>query len=107
MKDKKSHYVYIVYCQDKTLYTGYSTDFWSRIKTHNAGKGAKYTKIRRPVRLLYVKEYEDKSSALKAEAAYKKLTRAKKVAFLRQHQINLEKLQEPVLDMLEECEHDE
>ena len=107
INNKKSHYLYIVYCKDQTLYTGYSTDFLSRVKTHNAGKGAKYTKIRRPVRLLFAKEYPDKSSALKAEAAFKKQTRAKKIAFLKEHQIDLESLEEPVIERLEESGKDE
>lgn len=107
MKDKKSHYMYVVHCKDNTLYTGYSTDVLSRVKTHNAGKGAKYTKIRRPVQLLYAQEYEDKSSALKAEAAFKKKTRLQKLTFLAEKQIQLVQSQEPVIELLEENEANE
>ncbi|MBP2025939.1 GIY-YIG nuclease family protein [Peptoniphilus stercorisuis] len=73
------HYVYILKCSDDTLYTGYTNDLEKRIKTHNAKKGAKYTRGRTPVELLYFEEFEDKSSALKREIAIKKLSREKKL----------------------------
>lgn len=73
------HYVYILKCSDDTLYTGYTNDLEKRIKTHNAKKGAKYTRGRTPVKLLYFEEFEDKSSALKREIAIKKLSREKKL----------------------------
>lgn len=73
------HYIYILKCSDDTLYTGYTNDLEKRIKTHNAKKGAKYTRGRTPVELLYFEEFEDKSSALKREIAIKKLSREKKL----------------------------
>ncbi|MBQ8603930.1 MAG: GIY-YIG nuclease family protein [Oscillospiraceae bacterium] len=73
------HYVYMVKCADGTLYTGWTTDIEKRIQTHNAKKGAKYTKSRTPVELFYHEEYETKSQALKREAAIKKLTRKQKL----------------------------
>lgn len=76
------HYVYILRCSDDTLYTGYTNNLDNRIKTHNAKKGAKYTRGRTPVKLIYFEEYEDKSSALKREIAIKKLSRDKKLELL-------------------------
>ncbi len=76
-------FCYMVECADGTFYTGWSTDPERRVKTHNAGRGARYTKMRRPVKLIYVEELPDKSSALKRERAIKKLPRKKKEALLK------------------------
>lgn len=81
MKDD-SYFVYILLCADGSFYTGTSNDVKKRVKTHNSGKGAKYTKTRRPVKLLYTEKVADKSAALKREAAIKKLTRPKKEELL-------------------------
>ena len=74
-----NHFVYIVLCSDKTLYTGYTTDVYKRIETHNKGKGAKYTKSRRPVIVVYIESFETKSEAMKREYAIKQLSRAEKI----------------------------
>ena len=71
-------YTYIVKCKDDSLYTGYTTDIKNRINNHNSGKGAIYTKGRRPVELVYFETFESKSEALKREIAIKKLPRSKK-----------------------------
>lgn len=71
-------YVYIVECNDGTYYTGVTNNLENRIKTHNKGKGAKYTKARLPVELIWFDVCEDKSNALKREIEIKKLTRKKK-----------------------------
>ncbi len=81
------HHVYIVRCVDGTLYTGYARDLETRIKEHNgegnsrsAKKlGAKYTRGRRPVELVYSEKFASRSEALKREAAIKKLSRVKKI----------------------------
>lgn len=73
-----SHFAYMVRCADGSLYCGYSTDPIAREKAHNSAKGAKYTRSRLPVKLIYAEEYADKSSALKREAALKRLTHAQK-----------------------------
>ena len=73
-KDKK-YFAYIVECKDGSLYTGFTTDLANRVRTHNEGKGAKYTKARRPVRL---EEFATKQLAMKREAAIKKLTHQQK-----------------------------
>ena len=77
------YYVYIVQCSDETLYTGITTDLQRRIFEHNnLKKGAKYTKVRRPVILVYNEKCEDRSSASKRESAIKKLTRAEKLKLM-------------------------
>lgn len=77
-EDTKINYIYIVQCSDGTLYTGWTTDLESRMKAHNSGTGAKYTRGRGPVRLLYSETLETKSEALKREDQIKKLSRAAK-----------------------------
>ena len=78
-----NYFVYILKCSDDTLYTGITTDVDRRVDEHNnSDKGAKYTKIRRPVTLMYTEELEDRSSASKREYAIKKLTRNDKKALI-------------------------
>ncbi len=70
-------------CADTTLYTGITTDIDRRLREHNTGKaGAKYTRTRRPVKIVYLKKYKDRSSASRAEAIMKKLSREKKLALV-------------------------
>lgn len=64
--------MYVLECSDGTLYTGYTTDLEKRINTHNSGKGAKYTKSRLPVTLIYHEFFETKNEAMSAEALFKK-----------------------------------
>jgi len=71
-------HVYLLECCDGTLYTGISTDLKRRLKMHNSGAGATYTRARRPVRMVYVEPHPDRSSALKREAALKRLRREEK-----------------------------
>jgi putative endonuclease len=78
------YYVYIVRCVDKTLYTGIATQLERRIEEHNSStKGAKYTKARRPVELVYHESYNDRSSASKREYEIKKkMSRAEKLKLI-------------------------
>ena len=76
------NYTYIVKCADSTLYTGWTNDLNKRIKAHNSGKGAKYTRNRGPVELRYLEESGTKEEAMQKEAAYKKLTRKQKEALI-------------------------
>ncbi|BCU53245.1 UPF0213 protein [Staphylococcus auricularis] len=78
------HYVYIVECNDGSLYTGYAKDVTQRVKTHNAGKGAKYTKTRMPVDLVYQETYDTKSEALKREYQIKQYSRKQKLRLIRE-----------------------
>jgi len=84
MKEKTEtvHYVYIVQCADGTLYTGWTTDLPGRMEAHNSGAGAKYTRGRGPVRLLYSETFETKGEALKREHQIKKLERQKKLKLI-------------------------
>ena len=72
------NYVYMLECSDHTYYTGWTNDPEARLKQHNSGAGAKYTRSRRPVEMVFCRECADKSAALKAELAIKSLSRAKK-----------------------------
>lgn len=73
----------MVLCADDTLYTGISNDVPKRIDAHNSGKGAKYTKPRLPVKLVYLEASTDRSSASKRESVLKKLTRAEKLKLIK------------------------
>lgn len=71
-------YCYIVECADGTYYTGWAVDPQKRLQVHNRGRGAKYTKTRLPVRLVYTEEQPDRVTAMKRERAIKRMTRSKK-----------------------------
>jgi len=73
-------FVYLLRCRDGSLYCGWTDDLERRLMTHNAGKGARYTRSRKPVRLVWSEELADRSAALKREIAVKRLTRAQKLA---------------------------
>ncbi|MBC3798320.1 GIY-YIG nuclease family protein [Acetobacterium tundrae] len=75
-------YVYIVECKDGTLYTGWTKNIEARVKVHNSGNGAKYTRSRLPVNLVFWEEFETKSEALIREAAIKKMTRKQKLILI-------------------------
>ena len=78
-----SWYVYIVRCADRTLYTGVARDLGARLKAHNAGRGAKYTRARLPVKLVYQETVENRSAAQRREHAIKRLSRAEKRALAK------------------------
>jgi len=79
-----SHYVYILRCADDTLYTGYTTDPERRVAEHNAGKGAKYTRGRTPVDLVYLESYDSQSSAMSREYEIKQLRREEKTRLIEE-----------------------
>lgn len=72
------NYVYILECADNSLYAGYTNDLDKRLKVHNQGKGAKYTRARLPVKLVYSETAENKSDALKREYQIKQMTKKQK-----------------------------
>jgi putative endonuclease len=81
MKDKpKSFYVYILNCSDNTFYTGYTDDLEKRLEKHNGivPGGSKYTRSRRPVKIVYYEQFDNKSDAMKREAEIKKMSREEK-----------------------------
>lgn len=94
--------MYVVKCADGTLYTGYSPDVEARVAAHNAGKGAKYTKTRRPVELVASAAFETKHEAMSAEWHFKQLSRAQKDALLVRISPS-----EPLEDILTEVFNDE
>ena len=79
-----SWFIYMLRCGDGTLYTGYTDDVQRRLAVHNSGKGAKYTRSRLPVELVYWEELPDKSAAMRREAAVKRLTRPEKLKLLNE-----------------------
>ncbi len=81
--ENNEHYFYVLTCKDGSFYGGYTNNLERRIKLHNEGKGAKYTRGRGPVTLTFFKQYSTKSDALKAEWQFKHLNRKKKIEFLR------------------------
>lgn len=73
-------FVYMVRCADGSLYTGWALDVAARVRAHNAGRGARYTRARRPVTLVYSEPWPTRAEAMRRERALKKLPRARKLA---------------------------
>ena len=80
--ENSEHYFYVLTCRDGSFYGGYTNNLERRLKLHNEGKGAKYTRGRGPVELTFYKGYDNKGDALRAEYDFKRLTRKKKIEFL-------------------------
>lgn len=80
------NYTYILRCADGTFYTGWTVDLQSRLKAHNNGSGAKYTRSRRPVELVYYEIYEEKQEAMRREYAIKQMTRREKMKLIEENQ---------------------
>lgn len=76
-------FCYLLECADGTFYTGWTTDPPRREKQHNAGRGAKYTRMRRPVKMVYVEELPDRAAVMKRERAIKTMTRERKRKLIR------------------------
>ena len=85
MDPKNKYYLYVLECNDSTLYTGYTNNVERRVAVHNSGKGAKYTKARVPVTCVFHQQFETKSEAMKAEYAFKQLTRKQKLDYIRSY----------------------
>lgn len=83
-------FVYIVECADGTYYTGWTVNLNARVAAHNAGTGARYTRARRPVRLVYWERAADPSSALKREATLRRMSHAQKSRLAATHAANQE-----------------
>ena len=80
------NYVYILKCKDDSLYTGWTNNLEKRVQAHQSGKGAKYTRAKLPVELVYFEEFEDKIDAMKREYEIKKLLRIKKLELINTKQ---------------------
>ena len=87
--DELFNYSYMLKCSDGTLYTGWTNDLEKRVEAHNSGKGAKYTKARRPVELAYYEEFETKEQAMKREYAIKQLGRKEKQKLIAGKKVKL------------------
>ncbi|SES23168.1 putative endonuclease [Gracilibacillus ureilyticus] len=85
MAKSNNHFVYILECMDRTLYTGYTTNISRRLKMHSEGKGAKYTRGRGPLKLVYQSKCETKSEALQLEAKIKKLSKQEKIQLIHEN----------------------
>ena len=81
------NYTYIVRCADDTLYCGWTNHLSERVAAHNAGRGAKYTRSRRPVVLAYYEAFETKSEAMRRECQIKKMTRKEKLEMIKTSQM--------------------
>ena len=79
----RSAFVYLLRCSDGTLYAGWTYDVNRRVLTHQAGKGARYTRTRRPVRLIYAEHLPSRRAAMQRERAIKQMPRAKKLALAK------------------------
>lgn len=82
-RESVKNYTYILHCSDGTFYTGWTTDLDRRVRTHNEGHGAKYTRSRIPVRLVYYETFSSKTEAMQREYAIKRLSRSEKLALIR------------------------
>lgn len=82
----KMNYVYLLRCADGSLYCGWTTDPEARVAAHNSGKGAKYTRSRLPVELVWLEAYEDRHEALSQEWHIKRMSREEKLAMIQQGQ---------------------
>ena len=79
----EKNYTYLVQCADGSLYCGWTNNLTARLAAHNSGRGAKYTRGRRPVELVYWESFSNKSSALRREYAIKRLPRGQKLALIQ------------------------
>ncbi|MCV9884619.1 GIY-YIG nuclease family protein [Metabacillus halosaccharovorans] len=82
MVQNEVHYFYVLECSDGSYYAGYTVNLERRIHNHNTGKGAKYTRGRTPVKLLYSEKFESKSEALKMEIKFKKFSKKRKQSYI-------------------------
>ncbi|MGX7594191.1 GIY-YIG nuclease family protein [Planococcus plakortidis] len=83
MEPKNEHYFYVLECGDGSYYAGYTNALEKRLAKHESGKGAKYTRSRGPLTLIYHELFETKPEAMKAEYAFKQLSKAEKIAYIR------------------------
>jgi putative endonuclease len=83
------YYFYVLLCADNTFYGGYTVNLLNRVVRHNEGTGAKYTKARRPVQLIYYETFDNQHDAMSAEYFFKKRTRASKIKYLKSNGVSL------------------
>lgn len=83
MEAKNEHYFYVLECGDGSYYAGYTNDLAKRLAKHESGKGAKYTRSRGPLTLIHEESFHTKPQAMKAEYAFKQLSKAEKIAYIQ------------------------
>ena len=86
-----SNYIYILECKDKSLYTGWTNDLDARLRAHNLGTGAKYTRGRTPCTIVYYEEFETKQEAMKREYEIKHMSKAKKIKMIENFKKDIKK----------------
>ena len=90
MNNPPTHaYVYILRCSDDSLYTGWTTNLERRLSEHNTGRGGRYTRIHRPVEMVFTEEHPTRSTAMQREAAIKRWSRSRKLTLIEGHLNNL------------------
>ena len=90
MNNSPTHaYVYILRCSDDSLYTGWTTNLERRLSEHNTGRGGRYTRIHRPVEMVFTEEHPTRSAAMQREAAIKRWNRSRKLTLIESHQNKL------------------
>lgn len=94
----KQNVTYILECSDKTLYTGWTNNMKKRLEAHNSGQGAKYTRGRRPVRLVYLELHDTKEEAMRREALIKRLSRTEKEALIQQNKEAVQRYQKSITE---------
>ena len=82
MEKNSDHFFYVLECADQSYYAGYTNNIEKRVAAHNAGKGAKYTRARGPVKCIYIEKFETKQEAMRAEYAFKQLNRVQKTKYI-------------------------
>ncbi|KYG58653.1 GIY-YIG nuclease family protein [Planococcus maritimus] len=83
MEARNKHFFYVLECGDGSYYAGYTNDLEKRLATHQSGKGAKYTRSRGPLTLIHHESFDTKPEAMKAEYAFKQLSKAEKIVYIR------------------------
>lgn len=81
----KKYFIYVILTQTNTLYCGYTDDVEKRFEAHKSGKGAKYTRANKPIKVVYSKAYDSKVEAMKAEREFKALSREDKIKFIKEN----------------------
>jgi putative endonuclease len=88
VKNNDNHYIYILECGDGSYYTGYTNDLTQRLRKHEEGKGAKYTRGRGPLRLVFQESFSTKQEAMRMEFAVKKLNRSEKERIIKEGSVS-------------------
>lgn len=84
----KKYYTYVLLTESNTLYCGYTDDVEKRFEAHMSGKGAKYTKANRPIKIIYTACFDTKSEAMKEECRIKSLSKSEKLEFMKKNSVN-------------------